>query len=186
LRDAFLGRDASVGEGSPHFFVLVPSWPISRIDVSDALEVIVLSELEALGYELVELRKGGTKSRPLIDLRIDRTDGEKVSVEDCAKVSRALEARLDAGDVVSAHYVLQVSSPGVDRPLRHAADWRRFTGRHATVLSDAVGGRSEVEIVGVEGDAGAEVAVVRLKKGEERRVPLAEIREARLAFHWKR
>lgn len=159
---------------------------ISRIDVSDTLEVIVLSELASLGYELVERRHGGTKSRPLIDLRIDRTDGEKVTVEDCAKVSRALEPRLDAGDVVSPRYVLQVSSPGVDRPLRHAADWRRFSGRHATVLSDAVGGRTEVEIVGLEGETGAEVAVVRLKKGEERRVPLAEIREARLAFHWKR
>ena len=154
--------------------------------MSDALEVIVLSALDALGYELVELRRGGTKSRPTIDLRIDRTDGEKVTVEDCAKVSRALEPRLDTGDVVSDRYVLQVSSPGVDRPLRHAADWRRFSGRHATVLSDAVGGRTEVEIVGIEGDAGAEVAVVRLKKGEERRVPLTEIREARLAFHWKR
>ena len=174
------------GKVSPHFFVLVSIGPFSRIYVSDTLQVIVLSVLEEFGYELVELRKGGTKSRPVIDLRIDRTDGAKVSVEDCAKVSRALEARLDSGDVVNAHYVLQVSSPGVDRPLRHAADWRRFTGSHATVLSDAVGGRSEVEIVGLEGDTGAEVAVVRLKKGEERRVPLAEIREARLAFHWKR
>jgi ribosome maturation factor RimP len=174
------------GKVSPHFFVLVSTRLGSRIDVSDALELIVLSELDALGYELVELRRGGTKSRPVIDLRIDRTDGEKVSVDDCAKVSRAIEARLDAGDVVSSRYVLQVSSPGVDRPLRHAADWRRFSGRQATVLSDAVGGRTDVEIVGVEGETGAEVAVVRLKKGEERRVPLSEIREARLAFHWKR
>ena len=174
------------GKVSPHFFVLVSIGLFSRIYVSDALQLTVLSVLDSFGYELVELRKGGTKSRPVIDLRIDRTDGVKVSVEDCAKVSRALEAQLDSGDVVNAHYVLQVSSPGVDRPLRHAADWRRFTGSHATVLSDAVGGRSEVEIVGLEGDTGAEVAVVRLKKGEERRVPLAEIREARLAFHWKR
>lgn len=174
------------GKVSPHFFVLVSTWLGSRNNVSDALEPIVLSELDALGYELVELRNGGTKSRPVIDLRIDRTDGEKVSVEDCARVSRAIEARLDAGDVVSSRYVLQVSSPGVDRPLRNAGDWRRFSGKQATVLSDAVGGRTEVEIVGVEGEAGAEVAIVRLKKGEERRVPLSEIREARLAFHWKR
>ena len=174
------------GKVSPHFFVLFSTRTFSRINVNDALQAIVLSVLDSFSYELVELRKGGTKSRPVIDLRIDRTDGAKVSVEDCAKVSRALEARLDASDVISAQYVLQVSSPGVDRPLRHAADWRRFTGSHATVLSDAVGGRSEVEIVGLEGDTGAEVAVVRLKKGGERRVPLTEIREARLAFHWKR
>ena len=167
----------------PTFFY---SGRLPRRDVKDALEGVVASELDAIQYDLVELRRGGTKSRPLIEARIDRRDGSAVTVDDCARASRALEARLDGSELVSPQYVLQVSSPGVDRPLRHAADWRRFTGSHATVLSDAVGGRSEVEIVGLEGDTGAEVAVVRLKKGEERRVPLTEIREARLAFHWKR
>ena len=53
-------------------------------------------------------------------------------------------------------------------------------------MSDAVGGRAEVEIVAVEGASGAEEAVVRLPKGEEKRIPLAGVREARLAFTWKR
>lgn len=167
----------------PTFFC---SWKNPRIDVNDSLEVIVQSTLDALGFELVELQRRGTKSRPLIDLRIDRTDGEKITVEDCARASRAIEARLDGGDLVSERYTLQVSSPGVDRLLRHAGDWRRFAGRKASILSDAVGGRAEVEIVGVEGEAGAEAAVVRMAKGEERRFPLAEVREARLAFHWNR
>ena len=167
----------------PTFFV---SWGLSRHDVSDSLEVIVQRELDGLGFELVELRKGGTKQRPIIDVRMDRLDREKVSVEDCAKVSRAIEAKLDAGDVVAPQYVLQVSSPGVERPLRHAEDWKRFIGRKASVVSDAVGGRAEVEIVAVEGASGAEEAVVRLPKGEEKRIPLAGVREARLAFTWKR
>ena len=81
-------------------------------------------------------------------------------------------------------YVLEVSSPGVERPLLKPADWRRFAGRKAKVLSDALGGREEVEIVALEGDSGAEVVVVRDGRGDERRVPLAQVREARLAFHW--
>jgi ribosome maturation factor RimP len=170
----------------PTFF---RSWgwcPASRYDVSDSLEVIVQKELDSLGFELVELKKGGTKNRPVIDVRIDRLDQQKVSVGDCAVASRAIEARLDAGTVVGSQYVLQVSSPGVERVLRHARDWRRFVGEQANIVSDDVGGRAEVEIVSVDGEPGAEVATVRMAKGEERRIALAGVREARLAFHWKR
>jgi ribosome maturation factor RimP len=117
---------------------------------------------------------------------MDRRDGEKVTVDDCARVSRALEARLDAGGVVPEHYVLEVSSPGVERPLKRPADWRRFAGRRASVLAPALGGRVEVEIAGVEGEEGREVAVVRTPRGEEQRVPLAEVKEARLVFTWNR
>jgi ribosome maturation factor RimP len=151
------------------------------------LEDVVRTELEQAGYELFELRQGGSKSRPVLDVRIDRRDGEKVTVEDCARASRAIEARLDTGDVIGERYVLEVSSPGVERPLRNAAEWRRYVGRRATVKSEAVaGGRAEVEIVGVEGEQGGEVAVVRDAKGVEQRIPLTDVREARLAFHWQR
>ena len=170
----------------PTFFHSWGCCPRSRYNVSETLEVIVRKELDTLGFELVELRKGGTKGRPVIDVRMDRLDQEKVTVEDCARASRAIEARLDAGDVAGTQYVLQVSSPGVERVLRHAADWRRFVGRQANIVSDEVGGRAEVEIVGIEGEPSLETAVVRTAKGEERRIALAGVREARLAFHWKR
>jgi ribosome maturation factor RimP len=153
-----------------------------RLDVKDALEAVVLSELDAVGYDLVELRRGGTRSRPLIEIRIDRRDGVAVTVDDCAVASRALEARLDGSDLVSPQYVLQVSSPG-ERPLRTTDEWRRFVGQWANVLSPEHGGRIEAKIVAVEGELGAEVAVLELKPGQERRVPLAAVKEARLAFH---
>ena len=107
-----------------------------------------------------------------------------VTVDDCARASRALEGRLDAEGSVGERYVLEVSSPGVERPLLKPADWRRFAGKRAKVLSDALGGREEVEIVALDGEPGAEVVVVRDSRGAERRVPLAQVREARLAFHW--
>jgi len=149
--------------------------------VNDELEHVVKQELSALEFDLVELRRGGTKSRPLIEVRIDRRDGTKVTVEDCARASRAIEARLDAGGLVSDRYVLQLSSPG-ERPLRTAADWRRFVGRWANVLSPVHGGRFEAAIIAVEGADGAEAVELELESGERRHVPLAEVKEARLAF----
>ena len=159
--------------------------------MKQTLEHIVIAELGPLGYDLVELRVGGSKSRPVLDVRIERADGEKITVDDCARASRAIEARLDEGNLVGTKYVLEVSSPGVERPLRNAADWKRFVGRDAVINShpaDSVPGLSskEIRIAGVEGDAGAEVIVVEDAKGSTLRVPLAAVTKARLAFNWKR
>ena len=152
--------------------------------MKDALEDVVASVLDEAGFDLVELRRGGTRNRPLIEARIDRRDGVAVSVDDCARASRLVEARLDDSGLVSPQYVLQVSSPG-ERPLRSPAEWRRFVGQWANVSSPEHGGRFEARILAVEGDAGFEVAVLEPKdgRGAERRVPLVAVKEARLVFH---
>ncbi|HEX6574385.1 MAG TPA: hypothetical protein VF042_05385 [Gemmatimonadaceae bacterium] len=149
------------------------------------------NELEPLGLELFELHSRGTKSRPVLDVRIERADGEKVTVDDCARASRAIEAKLDQGGVVSERYVLEVSSPGIERPLRNARDFRRFAGRDAVVSANPAEGSEElsskeVKIAGVEGDDGAEIVVLEDASGNSRRIPLAAITKARLAFNWKR
>ena len=163
----------------------------ARKNMSQALQDIVAEEITPLGLELFELRSGGTKSRPVLDVRIERADGAKITVNDCARASRAIESRLDADSAVDARYVLEVSSPGVERPLRNAADWRRFTGREAVMTvnaaqADAAIGSKDVRIAGVEGDAGEEIIVVEDTAGETHRVPLAAVKTARLAFNWKR
>jgi ribosome maturation factor RimP len=150
--------------------------------MSDELENVVRQEVEANGFEFVELRRGGTRGRPSIEVRIDRRDGSRITVDDCAAASRAIEARLDGGNIVSENYVLQVSSPG-DRPLRSLGDWQRFVGNWANVLSPAQGGRFEGKIAAIEGGQGAEVVVLELERGPQRRIPLADVKEARLAFH---
>ena len=152
--------------------------------MNEALEKVVASEVDKLGYDLVELRIAGSRARPTVDVRIDRRDGEAVTVDDCATVSRAIEARLDVGHEAGERYRLEVSSPGVERLLRTMADWRRFVGSRASVLSPALNGREEVEIIGVDETDGAEVALIRDARGNEQRIPLAEVKEARLAFHW--
>jgi ribosome maturation factor RimP len=149
--------------------------------MNDELEHVVTTGLDEVGFDLVELRKGGTRSRPVLEVRIDRRDGEKVTVDDCARASRALEARLDSGQLVAERYVLQVSSPG-ERPLRTPAEWRRFVGRWANVLAPDVGGRVEGEILDVEELGDGAVVTLRLERGDAKRIPLAVVKEARLAF----
>ncbi|MDF1502511.1 ribosome maturation factor RimP [Roseisolibacter sp. H3M3-2] len=153
----------------------------------DALEHAVTAELETLGFELFELRRRGSKRRPVLDLRVERRDGAHVSVDDCARVSRAVEARLEADGLVGEQYVLEVSSPGIERPLRGPNDWRRFVGQPAVVTAPSLpAGKAEVTIVALDGEPGTEVAVVRDERGAEHRVPLAEVSQARLAFHWNK
>ena len=144
------------------------------------LQDVVIKGLDSVGFDLVELRTGGTKSRMLIEVRIDRRDGSAVTVDDCAVASRAVEALLDGGQVVPVNYELQVSSPG-ERPLRSPGDWRRFVGHWASILSPEYGGRFEGQIKEVgEDDV---LVVLDDRKKSERRIPLAAVKEARLAFH---
>jgi ribosome maturation factor RimP len=161
----------------PTFFCL---YELPRLGVNETLETVVIATLEAFDFDLVELRKGGTRERPLFEIRIDRRDGVAVSVDDCARVSRALEEKLDGSSLVAQRYVLQVSSPG-DRPLRTSADWRRFVGRWVSVLAPEHGGRFEARIVGVDGGDAGETAVLEVND-RQRQIPLSAIREARLAF----
>ena len=123
----------------------------------------------------------------MLDLRIERRDGARVSVDDCARVSRAVEARLESERLVGEQYVLEVSSPGIERPLRGPGDWRKFAGQMAVVTAPSLpAGKAEVTIVALEGESGEEVAVVRDERGAEHRLRLAEVSQARLAFHWNR
>jgi ribosome maturation factor RimP len=81
--------------------------------------------------------------------------------------------------MVGPRYVLEVSSPGIERPLRWPEHWRRFVGRRARVRSDALGGRRQVEIVAVPDD---EHVTVRGQDGADVTVPLADVREATLVW----
>ena len=164
----------------PTFFYC---WTFPRDNMNEALERVVVQGLDEAQFDLVELRQGGTKSRPVLEVRIDRRDGQKVTVDDCARASRALEARLDGGGLVSDRYVLQVSSPG-ERPLRTPDEWRRFVGRWASVLAPDFGGRLEGEIVALDEDGGEVAVTLKPERGEAKRIPLTAVKEARLAFRF--
>src|SRR4029077_18173138 len=94
---------------------------------------------ESYGLEIFDVQFRREAAGMVLRIQIDRpgpaaSAEDSVSVEDCAKVSRDLSAMLDVEDVVPSAYTLEVSSPGLDRPLRQADDYRRFAGRRAKVV----------------------------------------------------
>ncbi|HET7791519.1 MAG TPA: ribosome maturation factor RimP [Gemmatimonadales bacterium] len=151
--------------------------------LTDSLLDAVRVRVEALGFELADLRIGGTANRPLVQVRIDWPPGDpprRVSVDDCARASRALEAWLDADHPVGAQYVLEVSSPGMERPLKWHQHWVRFVGRDVNAKLPGLG-RVRARIVSVPDER---TVVLAPQGGGPRPVPLAEIRDARLAVDW--
>src|SRR5947207_15190047 len=130
---------------------------------SDVVEQVrALAGRGAASYALevfdVQFRREGQGL--VLRVQIDRsgpsaTADESVSIEDCARVSRDLSAMLDVEDVVPTAYTLEVSSPGLDRPLRGADDYRRFSGRRAKlVMREAVDGQKffKGQLGGIEND----------------------------------
>ncbi len=158
----------------------------SRVAFLPALESEMEARLGALGFALVELRQGGSARRPLLQVRIERAEAggdRRVTVDDCATASRALEAWLDGSGFAGGRYVLEVSSPGLERPLRRPEEWRRFAGRKAEVLVPSLNGRFPVRIVEAV-DAPEPAVELEFDKGVRRTLKLSEIKEARLMVEW--
>jgi ribosome maturation factor RimP len=143
----------------------------------------VRQQLAELGFELVDLRRSGSTQHPLLQVRIDRPDsspGHGVTAEDCVRASRALERFLETRGAVGPRYVLQVSSPGLERPVVYPGHWRRFTGREVRIKG-RYSARSPAVIVAVPDDANV---TLRFKDGAEETVPLNDIKEATLVYEW--
>jgi len=104
------------------------------------LEPVIVPVVEAAGYQLVRLRILGGK-RKTLQVMAERPDGG-MDVEDCARLSRALSEFLDHEDAIEGEYLLEVSSPGIDRPLTRLTDFARWSGHEARielVAADAAG-----------------------------------------------
>jgi ribosome maturation factor RimP len=156
-----------------------------------SLQEVLEQRVEALGFELVELERTGSRNRPVLRVRVDRPDSEPghgVGLEDCARISRALEEYLDGLETLPGNYVLEVSSPGVERPLVRRRDFNRFTGREVTVKGYApLAGRGRLldgELLGMVDGPDGERVRLRLGDGEEVEVRRNEIARAHLVFRW--
>lgn len=96
--------------------------------LQDLLEPVITG----LGYEVVRILTIGQKN-PTLQIMIDRLDGKDITVEDCATVSRAVSTVLDEKDPIKDQYSLEVSSPGLDRPLTKIEHFKRFSGYEARI-----------------------------------------------------
>jgi ribosome maturation factor RimP len=159
--------------------------PMTReADVVEQTRTLAGRVAGSYGLEIFDVQyrrePGGWVVRVLIDRPGEaETAGDGVSVEDCADVSRDLSAMLDVDDVVPTTYTLEVSSPGLDRPLRAAGDYRRFSGRRAKiVLREPVDGQTHFKgrLGGVDdGDV-----LIDTDDGRRHRVPVGVITRGNL------
>ena len=146
-------------------------------NVVRTVESLAQPLLEAEGLELVDVEFRREAAGWVLRLYIDRTGG--VSLDDCIKVNKELGQLFDVEDVVERAYTLEVSSPGLDRPLRREEDFVRFVGERVRIRTeDYLAGQRNFrgELVGCGGGA------IRLKVEEEKvlEIPLSSIRRAKL------
>lgn len=125
--------------GPPTFLFPSGSFPsvTGPIVTERELEKLIVPELETLGFECVKLEVVGSPRHPVVRLFIDKPDG--VTVGECAKVSRTLGLVLDREDPFPGSFLLEVSSPGSNRPLVTEAHFRRFAGHEAKVVVERAG-----------------------------------------------
>jgi len=140
------------------------------------MEDIVAPTVVGMGYELVRvaMSKGGT-----LQIMVEPADGRPMDVEDCAMLSRALSAVLDVEDPIPSSYTLEVSSPGIDRPLTRPKDYMRWAGHVARLETvQPIEGRRRFKgtLLGLEDG----LVKVRLDDGQETALPLSEIAKAKL------
>lgn len=148
----------------------------------DRLRVLAEESAAAFGLLLFDVESRASGRRWWIRVTLDRLDGP-VTLEDCEKVSRRLSLSLDAEDAVPHAYELEVSSPGVERPLRTPADFVRFRGRKVHLVLAPGDGEPGGTLEGFS--EGCEEGAVMVKVGQEvRRIPQERVKSARLVFEF--
>ncbi|MBS4008258.1 MAG: ribosome maturation factor RimP [Clostridium sp.] len=133
----------------------------------------------ALGLELVDVEFVKDGGRMILRVYIDREGG--IMLEHCETMSYALEEALDSLDPIEEHYLLEVSSPGVERPLKKAQDYERFTGREAKVrLFSPLNGQKK--FIGTLRGLEEENILLEMEKQTLVRIPVSQVAKANLIF----
>lgn len=146
------------------------------------LQEVIEPPLADLGYECVFAETTVENGRKIVRLFIDRLEAQSalgaVGIEDCVKVTREIDPILDVADVIPGRYELEVSSPGINRPLAKKKDFERFKGKKVAVRTfEKVGDRRNFlgTLLGLDGDE------IRIDvDGREHRVPFEEVSKAHL------
>jgi ribosome maturation factor RimP len=147
----------------------------------ERIREVVAPILNSMGLELVDLELSGHGRRGLLRIFIDKAGG--VNVDDCEQVSRYVGHALDVADPIPYAYLLEVSSPGLDRPLRKAEDYQRATGKLVRLKLNRPHDGAWVLIGRLKGLLGERVEV-QPEDREPVQVALADIAQARLEVEW--
>ena len=148
----------------------------------DLIETVVKAiepALTDMGYELVRVTIQG-KELQTLQIMAERQDHKEMGLDDCTKISRTASALLDVADPFPGKWVLEVSSPGIDRPLVKLADYERFKGEHAKIeLASEMNGRRRYKgiLKGVKNQS-----VLLDFEGAELEFPFDQIQHAKLTL----
>lgn len=141
---------------------------------------LIEPEAKALGLELVRVAMFGGKSDPTLQVMAERPDTRQLGIADCEALSRRISEVLDVADPIEEAYRLEVSSPGIDRPLTRLQDFADWAGFDARVrLAEEINGRKQLDgrLAGIDGDT---ITVALLKSGEPFVFPFSSIASAKL------
>jgi ribosome maturation factor RimP len=150
------------------------------MDLEQRIRALIAPSLDAMGYELVRVVLQGRQSLTL-QIMAERCDRRPMTVDDCADISRSLSALLDVEDPLAGAYTLEVSSPGIDRPLTRRQDYERFAGFEAKVETALpVDGRKRFRgrVLGLAADDRLRLAT----DGGEVEIPLTQVKSAKLVL----
>jgi ribosome maturation factor RimP len=145
----------------------------------DAIAKLIEPEAKALGFDLVRVAMFGGKSDPTLQIMAERPDTRQLDLSDCEALSRRVSEILDANDPIEEAYRLEVSSPGIDRPLTRPQDYKDWAGYDARIkLSAPLNGRKQFDcrLIGLEGET---VTVYDDRIGEIA-IPIGQIASAKL------
>jgi ribosome maturation factor RimP len=145
------------------------------------LERLIEPEVKHLGYELVRVMMIGGASDPTLQVMAERPDTRQLDIADCERISRRLSDLLDLADPIEGSYRLEVSSPGIDRPLTRLKDYADWAGNEARItLHQPRGDRKHFTgtLLGLEG----ENVRLRAKDGNDYDLPFADISSAKLVL----
>jgi ribosome maturation factor RimP len=143
------------------------------------LERLIEPEVKRLGYDLVRVMMIGGASDPTLQVMAERPDTRQLDLGDCEVISRRLSELLDLADPIEGSYRLEVSSPGIDRPLTRLKDYQDWKGFDARLtLAEPHDGRKQFngELRGLEGD----LVLIRTKNDESHALPFSNIASAKL------
>ena len=145
------------------------------------LRKIIEPEVEALGLALVRVMMIGGKDDPILQVMAERPDTRQLTIDDCERLSRRISDKLDAEDPIEESYRLEVSSPGIDRPLTRLQDFEDWKGHEARLtLSEPLNGRKQYngDLIGIEG----ETVMIDVRGVGPTGLPFAAIHSAKLVL----
>jgi ribosome maturation factor RimP len=152
-------------------------WPM---DLEQRIATMIAPSLSAMGYDLVRVLMQG-RQRPVLQIMAERQDNKAMTVEDCADISRQISALLDVDDPIEGAYSLEVSSPGIDRPLTRPVDYERYAGFEAKLeTAEPIDGRKRYrgKLLGID-----EQGQIRIAADEGSwTIPFAAVKSAKLVL----